>query len=477
MLIYLVEVVLLLFSLNVKADDSSVWWVGGVPKPMKNEDIQLVDEKVVFSEVTGKVSTELNFFNHGDRDITLDLGFPLRDSALAEHFDTNEIVEVLKKRYCQMHDFKTQVNGKVLDQVTCIADPNSATVYFVFKFTFKKKQKTVINHLYRFQMSRRSGDGSEQWEYILYTGGLWKGNIEKALFKWEFKERRGGKANLALGNENVPLKFERRSGINVYSAILKNIKPKNDLVLTKYRGMTYELLQGCLPVGKNTNVLDCESVSGLLIGELPQRSKVFISGFCDENKQWINALTSIDKKDVCQSPEKEIGQRAFYSCIHVSNFKSAEKASPEEKFALAILTNDKKTLSDFSILKSLKGPLPLSWARALEYTYRMGNEALADELLKLKLVSPDCVFNERSGDSCLHFAAFPYAVEVMMEQGMPINLEYRLDKSLEFADLLLKNGANPKIKNKAGISPIEIDQKLEPQMLQMLIKYGATSKD
>ena len=296
---------LFIFTLCGKASSDDAHWGGsGINTyPVKNTEIRLVNETVKFTEKPGVVfgvRTELVFFNPTDKEIELELGFPVvrpdvKGSSSSRHPFMN--VPMTPPRRPDGYSstllgfFETEVNGKPV--VTFLSTTGTEVIpwnwrnwnaVYNFTVTFPPKKKTIIKHHYNFAAWIESQQNAIVY-YVLETGGMWAGRIDSATFIYEFRKRipkivRYMYGDRELFGEGSSRKIGKVSdaGLTYRTAVSKgnkraltvtfyDIKPDNDLQLVyELGGILWTEITGegrfgngsshtskITPIGKNQN--------------------------------------------------------------------------------------------------------------------------------------------------------------------------------------------------------------------------------
>lgn len=224
----------MLFSLLLRdgsCDDSVVSGNGINVFPIKSTEIQLVsetinlryDSKKAFS--AWQVDVTLNFQNFGP-DTIVQIGFPFDQSILGENEE-----EVVPDP-----GFVTYVDGTKVPVVykQGIQNPDLKDLHYPHIFTseiaFKSGEKKSIRHTYTVGGTVDSMGGME-FRYILKTGALWKGVIER-VDVFLSTPTRDVKDLQCISP--APQKVERQGNDIRLSWTLQNLKPESDIVFQTY---------------------------------------------------------------------------------------------------------------------------------------------------------------------------------------------------------------------------------------------------
>ena len=220
----LLAVSLVLLSAVVFADDAPMALFGETLVPIKSSEIQLVDEDIdVFTNVNefpGKASVTavLRFKNLSDKDLTLLVGFPLdkeyNDTTEGEYYSTKQL------------DFKVEVNGNKVHPRT-FYDKQQERTWFVWEQKFPAKKKVIIKHDYKVPTWGSNhidpeGYDIQYFQYILTTGALWAGNIERATITIHFDKPLNTKYYYAIPKTTM-------QSAKQVKWVLKDFEPKSEV--------------------------------------------------------------------------------------------------------------------------------------------------------------------------------------------------------------------------------------------------------
>lgn len=155
--------------------------------PIKSDDVQMVSEEI---NISGGyfVDVTMVFKNFGPEQ-TLQLGFPYSYWALYDPFlDQPKKGKILKEP-----GFRTWVDGKEVAVTRKVGVKNkllhelSNGVVYTSNVHFKKNQQRIVRHTYHVG-GRSNSDGTHEFIYILKTGALWKGVIEKIKINFQLRQ-------------------------------------------------------------------------------------------------------------------------------------------------------------------------------------------------------------------------------------------------------------------------------------------------
>ena len=214
-----------------RCDDSVVSGNGINVFPVTSTDIQLVSEtinlrydaKKAFS--AWQVDVTLNFQNFGP-DTVVQIGFPFDESLTGG--DEEELVP--------NPGFITYVDGTKVPVIykNGIKNPALKDINYPHVFTsdiaFKKDEKKSIRHIYTVGGTVDSM-GAMDFKYILKTGALWKGVIERVDVLLSTSAR--DLADLQYMSP-PPQKAERKGKDIILSWTLVNLKPDADIIIQKF---------------------------------------------------------------------------------------------------------------------------------------------------------------------------------------------------------------------------------------------------
>ncbi|KAA3610306.1 MAG: hypothetical protein D8M58_06195 [Calditrichaeota bacterium] len=156
--------------------------------PEFSSDVQMVHETIEITERAGPywdVFVDATFKNYGDA-LDLQIGFPFRvyngGGDIINYPSTPDSFKVFVND--KEYPFKLK-NGTLNKQ---FPDIKYAVVY-TFNVHFEPGESKRIKHTYSLAESFNSV-GSKSFEYILQTGSLWKGDIEKIDIKLKIRKKR-----------------------------------------------------------------------------------------------------------------------------------------------------------------------------------------------------------------------------------------------------------------------------------------------
>ncbi len=214
-----------------RCDDSVVSGNGINVFPVTSTDIQLVSEtinlrydaKKAFS--AWQVDVTLNFQNFGP-DTVVQVGFPF-DAALTGE-DEEEILP--DPGFITFVDgTNVAVTHKKGIKNPALKDIQYADIY-TSEIAFKSGEKKSIRHIYTVGGTVDSM-GAMDFKYILKTGALWRGVIERVDMLLSTSAR--DLADLQYISP-PPQKAERKGKDIILSWTLLNIKPDSDIVILKF---------------------------------------------------------------------------------------------------------------------------------------------------------------------------------------------------------------------------------------------------
>lgn len=175
------------------ADDGAFEGEGASVYPITNSDVQMVSETINIAYVPGvdgpnffksaswNVDVTMNFVNHGLA-TKIQMGFPFREPFSSDDDRSDENKELPDQD--PAYGFTSYVNGKKIKTITKegVINPIFSKKYrfkkvITFPVSFKAGETKVIRHTYSVGGESYS-DGSKYFNYILRTGGLWRGVIE-----------------------------------------------------------------------------------------------------------------------------------------------------------------------------------------------------------------------------------------------------------------------------------------------------------
>lgn len=206
------------------ADDTFFGGKGSILYPSSKTTVRMVSEKVNIKRNKKDVLVDCEFvFNNPDKNAEITMGFPAEpridynDEKEDVSYDLNDLL---------IKDFTLSIDGvekkcellKVSNEE--IKDINMKYAY-VWKCTFPKKKQVYIKHTYRYGISGDSG-GSVWIGYVMKTGALWAGKMDKAEITLDL-------------NEKIPTKFLKitPSGYEYKGGVVKwtylDFKPTADI--------------------------------------------------------------------------------------------------------------------------------------------------------------------------------------------------------------------------------------------------------
>jgi hypothetical protein len=203
----------LALSGTARGDDSALFGVGGVLKPMHGHpSVRMVSEEVHIKLPQDEVEASFTFHNDG-QPVTVLIGFPEQGKG---------------KNYTQFTHFRSSVDGKPIKVMRFVQEKPSDEenddyykYWWIKRVHFDRGQTRVI--LNRYEGGAYVTDyGVAGFNYILRTGASWKGPIGRARIVCDLR---------GLHN-NAPMAFQpagyRRIGDTVVWD-LHNFKPKQDI--------------------------------------------------------------------------------------------------------------------------------------------------------------------------------------------------------------------------------------------------------
>lgn len=227
-----------LFTNNGRCDDTVVSGNGINVFPVTSSEIQLVSETINLRYDAKKgfrawqVDVTLNFQNFGP-DTVVQIGFPF-DSEIKGEFDEDVPPNP---------GFITYVDGTKVP-VTYkkgINNPALKGISYPHMFTsdiaFKKDEKKSIRHTYTVGGTLDSS-GYSEFRYILKTGALWKGVIERVDVQLSTPAQ--DIANLQCISPS-PQKAERKGNDVILSWTILNLKPDSDIVFQTFHNKLLKL--------------------------------------------------------------------------------------------------------------------------------------------------------------------------------------------------------------------------------------------
>ncbi len=180
------------FNFYIRANDGaySIGPQGGTLFPIVNNNIQMLEETVIYDEARASFTTSFVFFNTTDSLQEVTFGFPVLPSMDSEEYysgiersDKEKMKEIKEKLR-----FRTWVDNQEIHRKLLRVDTSGKYEFaFVFSIQFEpNEKKTVINKF--LQGFGYGGDNmGRDWKditYILETGAGWKGLIEKAKIQF-----------------------------------------------------------------------------------------------------------------------------------------------------------------------------------------------------------------------------------------------------------------------------------------------------
>lgn len=216
---------------NAWSDDSVVGGNGINVFPVASTDIRLVSETINLRYDKNKgfyawqVDVTLNFQNFGP-DTVVQIGFPFDESLTGED---EEELEPDPGFITYVDGTKVPVTYKKGIKNPALKDINYPHI-FTSDIAFKKDEKKSIRHTYAVGGTTVSM-GEMEFRYILKTGALWKGVIERVDVLLSTSAR--DLADLQYISP-PPQKAERKGKDIILSWTLLNIKPDSDIVIQKF---------------------------------------------------------------------------------------------------------------------------------------------------------------------------------------------------------------------------------------------------
>lgn len=182
---FLVASIMIIFSISVYADDTSL---GRMPEgvfPMQEEDIAMESEEIIVDLEKNHAECIFEFHNTGEAKTVL-MGFPGKCVETADSELTHDV-------NLEIRNFKTVVKNKelkVTHQKAAVPESEDYSnalrysEYFTFNVAFKADERVIVRNTYDFTPTYDSC-GNIFSGYILKTGAMWKGVIgsAKVVFK------------------------------------------------------------------------------------------------------------------------------------------------------------------------------------------------------------------------------------------------------------------------------------------------------
>ena len=179
---YLAAIMLLLVAVPAFANDAAFGGSGANLMPLKNKDVAMVHEHIVMQAEgeadAWKVTVTFTFENTSDKPVELTMGFPFNVNN-----DEGDINPPKGKSAGPndplVWDFSTTVRGKRVKAKRVAMERNEELGLwydfgYVWPVKFKAKEQIKVVNSYRVGFTVTSM-GTSHGDYILKTGGLWKG--------------------------------------------------------------------------------------------------------------------------------------------------------------------------------------------------------------------------------------------------------------------------------------------------------------
>ncbi|MSS70397.1 MAG: hypothetical protein EXS64_02805 [Candidatus Latescibacteria bacterium] len=196
-LLKITSVFVFVISHQILADDTPLALIGETLVPIRSTEIQLVNEDVNVhahvKKVVGyewpddaTVSATLRFRNPTDKDVSLLIGFPI-DKMFGNPKDPEEGGNYQVEKL----NFRADADGQTV-KPRIFEDKNLERLWYVWEQTFPAKKLISIKHSYWLYWGGNhiapESFNVRYFQYILTTGSLWHGNIERATITIHFDQ-------------------------------------------------------------------------------------------------------------------------------------------------------------------------------------------------------------------------------------------------------------------------------------------------
>ncbi|MEN8121907.1 MAG: hypothetical protein ABFS35_16270 [Bacteroidota bacterium] len=204
--IFLIITILLLTGIKLKANDGAydIGPQGGSVYPINNENIQMLEELVVYDQVEGAFTTTFIFTNTSDTIQKVIFGFPVWPSYNSEAYydeghEKNKInkqqqIDEIKKTL----QFRTWIDGKLISRKLWATDTiDDYKFAFVTTVIFKPKESKKVVNKFKQGFGYGGDNMGRSWrniKYILKSGTGWKGVIKKVKIVFKMNKEK----NIAL---------------------------------------------------------------------------------------------------------------------------------------------------------------------------------------------------------------------------------------------------------------------------------------
>lgn len=238
---------LLILSVNsLFANDGSY---AGFPQsgtvfPIQNNAIKMVSEEVIYKD--GVFTTNFVFFNTTKEQQEITIGFPVIGDFSADGDVTSEEYnlaqpkdeEAKKEDIRNYYKFRSIIDGKEIERtLTGLSKDYANEGYdyvFVTKVKFLPQQEITITNTYNQSINNggsTDGTSSNSIDYILKTGVLWTGNIERASIVFYLKDADGYDNSYLFSNNSYNRIFKAYITLSPMSS---RIYSENDYLVVKW---------------------------------------------------------------------------------------------------------------------------------------------------------------------------------------------------------------------------------------------------
>lgn len=231
---------LLLSPVTALGDGATVKQGPGGVFPLRNQYVQMVEESIdvdvqrdhlLADDNRATVTVTYLFRNHADRAVNIDMGFPIAWDEAEFYVQGRNCLK--RSTHNAVSDFTVTIDGAPVqaqlrpgrkgmrtgclpDDAAAVAQEGEATArekgpwyneFYVWPVSFPPKgEHTIVNrYVYDARTSSRGGAWN-QFEYVLKTGALWRGRIERVTIHVRFHDR------AHIGTEVSLLGFARVNG-------------------------------------------------------------------------------------------------------------------------------------------------------------------------------------------------------------------------------------------------------------------------
>lgn len=214
---------LLLWPATAPGDGATVKQGPGGVFPLRNQDVQMVEESIdvdvqrdhlLADDHRATVTVTYLFRNHADRTVSIDMGFPIAWDE-AEFYAQGEHCFDRSTRSA-VSDFTVTLDGAPVQaqrrpgrkgmRTGCLPDDAAERArereaaartkgpwyneFYVWPVAFPQRgEHTIVNrYVYDARTSSRAGEWN-QFEYVLKTGALWRGKIDRVTIHVRFHDR------------------------------------------------------------------------------------------------------------------------------------------------------------------------------------------------------------------------------------------------------------------------------------------------